>query len=615
MDPGTFLKALWGDNPPGQAHIWLNPPNTTRWYTQFDGINQDIEAHAGSNVYTGVALAPSGPRSPKERVLASHTTAIAGLWADIDYGTTGHKKTNLPPTLEDAIETLEDIRFPPTIVVNSGHGIQPWWLFDLPWAFASATDRALAQRLSRWWHQHIAEILTENGWALDATHDLSRVLRVPGTTNHKDEPVPVTVITADGPRRNRHEFVDLVPQDFLPVSTPSNPRQPLNPANPSSPQTQGTFLLNPNAEPPSIKLTTLLQFDKKFNRSWQAARPDLQDQSPSSYDLSLATIALDNGWTQQETVDLMIAWRRSHNQDLKLRQSYYRTTIDKALQPLHLKQAYNKLDEQLTQSQAAQSAQAAESPKPDQPDQPDQQDQPDLPDQPAPEGPPLDIPTGSKPSDETKHQFPPSATGGNPDLIDTLNVIMSITITKLTKFTGDPPVYWMSTTKGDITLGTVENLISQTKFRNAVAAATGSLIPTYKAEQWHKIGQTLLRACEEVGLGETSHPTLETNAWLESYLTDQPPTDDRNEAAVTRRPFTGPDCLYIYVDSFRRYIEKPVQHEAVFARYKPKTQALRWIPRHHHGPNRPQEDLTFLLENPQQLALKPTSTPPTEIPL
>src|SRR5262249_1782569 len=38
----------------------------------------------------------------------------------------------------------------------------------------------------------------ERGWSMDSTHDLARVLRLPGTVNRKlpDNPVPVTVLEA-----------------------------------------------------------------------------------------------------------------------------------------------------------------------------------------------------------------------------------------------------------------------------------------------------------------------------------------------------------------------------------------------------------------------------------
>ena len=396
-----------GGHPPGQAHVWINPPSTSLWYPTFERVNQDLDHYTATNIYTGVALAPSGPRRPGQRVLASQTTAIAGLWADLDYGTVGHKKTNYPPTIQHALDIIDNFRFAPTVIINSGHGLQPWWLFDNPWVFRDDTDRALAQRLARWWHQHMLDTLSENGWTLDPTHDLSRVLRLPGTTNHKEDPVPVILLPHSGPRYGRDEFVDLVPDDFqsAPLLTP--PAGPNASRPPGLPDSSGPYVLNPNAEPPSIKLTTLLQFNTKFKRSWEGNRPDLYDQTASSYDFSLASIALDSGWTEQETIDLLIAWRRARNHDLKLRQDYYDITIRKAKRPVELRQAYERLDTHILDHESD------DTPSPD----------PATPYQPP--GNPRQLTPNQHPSDRAA-------------LIDTLTLILGITINRLTKFSGRP---------------------------------------------------------------------------------------------------------------------------------------------------------------------------------
>jgi hypothetical protein len=64
--------------------------------------------------------------------------------------------------------------------------------------------------------------------------------------------------------------------------------------------------------------------------SWNHAREDLPDQSPSSYDLSLASMAVAAGWDDQETVDLLIACRRFNHCPPKLRVDYYERTLTKA---------------------------------------------------------------------------------------------------------------------------------------------------------------------------------------------------------------------------------------------------------------------------------------------
>ena len=89
-------------------------------------------------------------------------------------------------------------------------------------------------------------------------------------------------------------------------------------------------LRQPDAEPPSELLDALLDLHPKFKDPWDRNRPDIPDQSPSAYDMSLATLTAIAGWSDQEIVDLLIAWRRKHGIEAKLRKDYYDTTLRKA---------------------------------------------------------------------------------------------------------------------------------------------------------------------------------------------------------------------------------------------------------------------------------------------
>ena len=60
----------------------------------------------------------------------------------------------------------------------------------------------------------------------------------------------------------------------------------------------------------------------------------MTDQSPSAYNMSMATMAMQAGWSDQEVVNLLICWRRKHGHDLKLRENYYLMTLDKAREPI-----------------------------------------------------------------------------------------------------------------------------------------------------------------------------------------------------------------------------------------------------------------------------------------
>ena len=218
MEPREFLTALWGDPPPGVVLVWTLPKQVSSWHTRFDGINRDAEDHRGDDVYTGVGIARRELNhfTTKNKLTEEEVTGLAGLWADIDCDHPVHRKKNLPPSLEHALETIEEAHFEPTLLVNSGHGLQAWWLFRRPWLFGSAEEHELGRRASQWWHHHIQKLYTARGWTTDSVFNLDRVMRLPGTWNNRDplEPKPVTIIGENERRFDPQDFLDLAPEDF-----------------------------------------------------------------------------------------------------------------------------------------------------------------------------------------------------------------------------------------------------------------------------------------------------------------------------------------------------------------------------------------------------------------
>ena len=524
MKPSEFLSELWGPYPPGKILIWITPPKLSSWYTSYENVDQDVEELAAkNNVYTGIGLAASNATvSPRKRVTSDNIAAIPGLWADIDVSHPVHKKENLAPTMEAATEALDTLYYNPTILVNSGHGLQAWWLFERPWILSDHTERALAQSLSQWWHLEILQLMQKEGWTVDATHDLARVMRVPDTFNRKSDPVKVTIESDEGPRFDRNEFLDRLQSPSIFVlrqptpadHRPANLQDPFAPNDKQATQTdaeqityppnyvkgqKGSLILSRGAQPPTPKLMAMLENDPKFRASWEMRRTDFANKSsPSEYDFSLASMALHAEWTDQEVVDLLIAWRSKHNHDLKLREDYYLTTIAKAKAPITQTNAQNKLEATVRSR--------------------DQQ------------------PSG-------------------PEIIEILTSMFNIGIRKIIKYEGDPPTYSMQTDKGFITLGQVTCITSQIQFRNAVAAATGILIPKCKDREWDARAQAVLSACETVDMGESSHPSQETYTWLHDYLNNHSPSVSLDQAIPTKTPFRRNDSTYIFLDHFRKWVE------------------------------------------------------------
>ena len=86
------------------------------------------------------------------------------------------------------------------------------------------------------------------------------------------------------------------------------------------------------AEPPADKLAALCSGDPAFLATWEHKRRDLSDESPSGYDLALASRAAAAGWTDEEVANLLVAFRRRHGLDVAkaIREDYLAHTIARA---------------------------------------------------------------------------------------------------------------------------------------------------------------------------------------------------------------------------------------------------------------------------------------------
>ena len=159
------------------------------------------------------------------------------------------------------------------------------------------------------------------------------------------------------------------------------------------------------------------------------------------------------------------------------------------------------------------------------------------------------------------HGVPATSSSGltldpeGPAIVKSLTAIFNIGIRRIVKYEGDRPTYAMFTEHGYITLDQIRSITSQARFRNAVAAATGILIPKCKDKIWEQRAQAILTACETVNMGVSSHPDEETFTWLYDYLAERPAVASIDEATQTRIPFLRNANTYIFLDNFQRWVD------------------------------------------------------------
>jgi len=181
-----FLAQVHASSPPGEwINIWSLDRADGRKRSLWGQVHE-IESLVWRAaqlpetccVFHGVATRarrlPEGARGK-----ASDCASVPGLWIDIDVLGANHAEgTLLPPTLDAARELLGAFPMEASIEVESGGGLQAYWLFDRP------QPAPMSEVLDRWgasW-QNLAQ---ERGWKVDSVWNVDRVMRLPGSVNNK----------------------------------------------------------------------------------------------------------------------------------------------------------------------------------------------------------------------------------------------------------------------------------------------------------------------------------------------------------------------------------------------------------------------------------------------
>lgn len=303
----SFLQALFGHEHLDGLHFGLFtlPRANSHWFEDPEQMAQRaIELSDDHDVYVRLTPLRQQPAG-HSRGGANDAAALVCLYCEIDIGTAGHGEGKSYPPDEESVRELLRAAVPldPTYIIHSGGGWHVYWLLGEPMLLMSAEDRATAAALVLRLQRTIAAEATKRGWSVDSTFDLARVLRVPGTVNHKldGHPRPVRVIETSDRRYQPDDFEDILivleleEADAADISV--------------------CLVTGDGREPPPRKLEALLAREGRFKATWEHRRQDLGDPSLSGYDLALAGAAARAGWEDQEIADLIGAFRDRHGVD------------------------------------------------------------------------------------------------------------------------------------------------------------------------------------------------------------------------------------------------------------------------------------------------------------
>jgi hypothetical protein len=523
--------------------LWSLETKRSQWVKSTDDVIKSLQVEQ-KDLFFGIGMTDKA-YGPKRRGTLSQITSICCVYLDIDIVSDNedvHSKNNLPKTIDEAIEIANKF-LEPTYIVHSGHGIHAYYCFEEP-VDLKKNGKLFADLLRQFQMAHRKAFPQ---YQLDYTHDVTRVLRCPGTINNKNpkNPVECKIIHSTGPDYWLAEIEDAIefnPDLTFETDLPFDNKKSYN-KNPESAlalkstqefiqwfDEQG-LVVDPNA---SIDAETWVELEQMSNGRLSELynHKKMKHVDISSIDMSLANLGARNCLTDQQIVDLMIMHRRKYNVKpyKMLRKDYYARTLIHAIADRLLENIRQK---KITLKQEAVSR------------------TPELKDS---ETNTVVIPTRRTIFD----QYAPSE---KQTIRDHLKALLGVEIKRIVCYPKDPePVFELELADmpgRPVELGTYQKgIMSQTSFRASIASV-GLPVPNKVAKNvWDPTVLKDLRILTEEGnIPETATYDGQIKIFLREYF-DTKTIEIKQGKPSEEYPLASTCGTYIYfnLDQFRRWL-------------------------------------------------------------
>jgi hypothetical protein len=490
-DEGQYYGCLWERQTKGSKWFVIGDTDTPQ-------KTSDQWLKSQRDVYMCVSFfAEQG--DPHTRGKACDSAGIWGLWLDIDLQSPHRSRSDLPKTMADARLLLSMVPIQPSLVIHSGYGLQPWWLFKEPWVFTDADDRTNAARLAGAWNELFRIRALSRGWGVDGVADLARVMRVPGTKNFKGAlPLDVEIVEDNAFRYNPSDFSDIIPAEAWEAKRGlSDPGFAVNIDVTDSP-------------PMPKKFAALCANIDGFAPTWNHTK-QISDTSMSGYDLAIANYAVMAGMSDQEICDLLICHAVDRNAPVKP-PGYYQRTIAKAREGSRMglrPESGCTKDDIIPQLK------------------------------------------------EINILGPDGAYEARTKVFDLLTLYWGLQIYDFIAYLTDPREYELKTDRGSVMFPKgQDDIASGPAFRKRVADITKVYVDRMETAEWDVLIQALRFASREQEIGSDLTEIGMANDWVSAYVSTHPPMEEKemNEAIKAGMPFRRGGYYYFHMDPFRQWL-------------------------------------------------------------
>lgn len=356
---------------------------STRWLpATADSLASAITLAAGGDtqgVYVGVGLT-RGPRAIDPagkrpwRLTKANVDGLAWLWIDIDIAGGGHadSRMKLCPDLDTALKLIASVGLPPTVLVNTGHGVQAHWRLRQPLIYGCVDfdddgapiivsdhiepERKAGQELAWAWVKSFQIRGREmGGYHVDPTTDTARLVRCPGSFNRKVDGDHREVVMLECDPTRVYDVEDfqavLMPEKLLAPLRHTHDGLTGNMAGVDLAGLWAQALTFPRYEPPWLTNIFDLNFAPELEALWLGERDDQYGCDESAIDMGLARALLKWRLTPADACQAIMCRRLRRCEGKKLdkvnpthRTTYLEMTVGKVVASIRAEEAKAEAD-------------------------------------------------------------------------------------------------------------------------------------------------------------------------------------------------------------------------------------------------------------------------------
>ena len=330
MPQNFFQELLCPDD--NYKLLWTLKDKRSHWFQDISKLTQ-FALSADGDIYFGLGETDQ-KLSNTRRALSDQIVSLRAFHLDIDLlSKIAHKKELLPENIKIGLEIAHSI-MEPTYIVDSGYGLHAYWLlYEHYKNFDTERMTAFIQQFQEAHRKKYPQ------YKLDATHDLTRILRCPGSKNYKDPKNPKECKIIEYNKEAYYdltEFEDAIAVDYDKIIVDMAPAAN-NDGNSNDPNPVNKILVDASGKVKPLKVWTTKDFkayatrhnividknakfdgekfldiadveDPHFLNTYNHTLP-IGDSSASSYDWALVNMASNYNLTDQELINLMIQHR------------------------------------------------------------------------------------------------------------------------------------------------------------------------------------------------------------------------------------------------------------------------------------------------------------------